>query len=369
MLEKIINHQILYPLAFVYFLFQFVGCASVLKLSDIKESDHFDGEKFYNPTITEQFSPGIFDLFRLLFSDRAEWPEYVENMGIPLLNEKLEPDDINVTFVNHATFLIQFNNMNILTDPVWSERVSPVSCVGPQRVVDPGIKFEDLPKIDVIVISHNHYDHLDIKTIEKLNERFSPMVLIPVGDKELIESIGITNVQELDWWDSVQLNPNASITFTPTQHSSGRGLFDRGESLWGSYFILNGGRSVYFGGDAAYSTHYEEIKKRLGSPDIALLPIGAYLPRWFMKPIHMDPAEAVVAHKDLGAKLSIGIHIGCFQQSSEAYYQPHKDLKEALEKEKISLNNFIILHEGSTKICSVEQPDLTITTSKEEKRR
>ncbi len=348
--EKIIDHHKLYLLIFGFYLFQFLGCASVSKISERKISDHYDGKKFYNPTLTEQFSPGISDVFQMIWEGRAEWPEDVENIGIPRLNEKLGPDDIGITFVNHATFLIQFPGLNILTDPVWSDRVSPISWFGPKRVRAPGVKLEDLPKIDVIVISHNHYDHLDIETLEKLNERFSPKVLVSAGDKALIESIGIKNVQELDWWESVQINPDTRITFTPTQHSSNRGLCDRARSLWGSYFIQHGKRSVYFGGDAGYSTHYAEIKKRLGPPDIALLPIGVYLPRWFMKPIHMNPAEAVVAHKDLGAKLSIGMHFGTFQLSAEPFDQHEKDLAEALEKEEFSQDSFILLHEGETKI-------------------
>lgn len=313
-------------------------------------SDHFNGQKFYNPTLGKQFSPGFSEVFRMIREGRAKWPEHVENRVFSRLNEKLEIDDISLTFVNHATFLIRLPQLNILTDPVWSKRVSPISWIGPKRVRAPGINFEDLPKIDVIVISHNHYDHLDIETLKKLNKRFSPKVLVPLGDKALIESIGIKNVQELDWWDSVQIDPDTRITFAPTQHSSQRGLFDRDRSLWGSYYIKHGRRSVYFGGDAGYSTHYAEIKKRLGSPEFALLGIGAYLPRWFMAPVHMDPAEAVIAYKDLGAKLGIGMHFGTFQQSSEGFDQPQKDLKEALNKEMLSQDCFIILQEGETKI-------------------
>lgn len=332
---------------FGFCLFQFMSFASG---AEIGISDYFNGNKFYNPTLTEQFSPSFSDVFRMVREGRAKWPEDVENRGVPRLNEKLGPDDVAITFVNQATFLIQLPGLNIITDPVWSDRVGPISWIGTKRVRAPGVKLEDLPKIDVIVISHNHYDHLDIETLKKLNERFSPKVLVPVGDKALIESIGINNVHELDWWESIQINPNTRINFTPTQHSSRRGIFDLDQSLWGSYFIQHGGRSVYFGGDGGYSTHYAEIKKRLGSPDIALLGIGPYLPRWFMKPLHMDPAEAVVAHKDLGAKLSIGMHFGTFQESAEAFEQPQNDLREALGKEMLSRDRFIILHEGETKL-------------------
>ena len=343
---------------FGFCLFQFFSCASG---PERKISDHFNGKKFYNPTLTEQFSPGFSDVFRMAREERATWPENVENRGVPRLNEKLGLDDIGLTFVNHATFLIQFPSLNILTDPVWSERVSPLSWIGPKRVREPGIRLEELPKIDWIIISHNHYDHLDIETLEKLNELFESKVIVPVGDKALVESIGIKNVHELDWWENIEINPETRITFTPTQHGSGRGLFNRNKSLWGSYFIQYRERSVYFDGDAGYSIHFSEINKRLGPPDIALLGIGAYAPRWFMKPIHMEPAEAVMAHKDLGAKLSIGMHFGTFQLSSEAIDQPQKDLKDALEKEALPQDNFITIHEGETIIYKGKQHDQTIS--------
>jgi L-ascorbate metabolism protein UlaG (beta-lactamase superfamily) len=315
-----------------------------------KQSDHYDGKKFFNPTLKEQFSPGFSEAFRLIRAGREKWPKNVVNCGISRLDERLKPDDLALTFVNHATFLIQFSQLNILTDPVWANCASPVSWFGPKRVRPCGISFDCLPKIDIILLSHNHYDHLDIETLKKLNTRFSPKVFVPIGDKTLIESIGIKNVQEFDWWDDLQVDADTCITFAPTQHSSARGLFDRDKSLWGSYFIENGKRSIYFGGDSGYSTHFTEIRKRLGSPEIALLGIGAYLPDWFMKAIHMNPAEAVIAYKDLGAQLGVGMHFGTFQLASEGFTQPQQDLKNALEKEGISEDRFIALHEGETKI-------------------
>ncbi len=287
----------------------------------------------------------------MLREGRAKWPEHVENKGVPRLDVELGRDEIALTFVNHATFLIQLPHLNILTDPMWSDKVGPGNVAGPKRVRAPGVELEKLPDIDLVIISHNHYDHLDVRTLKKLNHMFSPKVLVPLGNKNKIISIGIEKVQELDWWESVNFGGGTHITFTPTQHSSRRGLFDRDRSLWGGYFIRDGKRSLYFDGDGAYSTHYAEIKKRLGSPDIALLGIGAYLPRWFMKPIHMDPREAVAAHKDLGAKLSIGMHHGTFQLSSEGFDQPPKDLKKALETAGVSQDRFITLQEGETKIC------------------
>lgn len=331
----------------VTLLIPLIACDS----TDMREpSDHFNGKKFFNPTLEKPFSPGFSDIFKMMREGRAKWPENVENKAVPNLGEKLNPNDVAITFVNHATFLIQLPEMNILTDPVWSERTSPVSWFGPKRVRKPGVRFEDLPNIDVIILSHNHYDHLDIETLKKLNKSFSPLVIVPVGDKKLVESIGFSDVRELDWWESIDVNGNTNITFTPTQHSSARGLFDRDHSLWGGYFVKHNHRSIYFGGDAGYSTHFSETRKRLGAPEIAMLGIGAYAPRFFMKAIHMDPADAVKAHKDLGAKLSIGMHFGTFQLSSEGFDQPVIDLDEALVKESVSKEAFTTFDDGETRI-------------------
>lgn len=328
-------------------LLPMTGCDSS---AERKVSDHFDGKKFFNPTLRNQFSPSFSDIVRMIREGRVKWPESVDNSSVPRLNESLGPDDISLTFVNHATFLVQLPGLNTLTDPVWSERASPFRWIGPKRVRAPGLALDELPEIDVIIISHNHYDHLDTDTLKKIIVRFSPLVLVPLGDKALVESIGATNVRELDWWEGVAIDVDTQVTFTPTQHSSARGLFDRDRSLWGSYFIRYRSRSVYFGGDAGYSAHFAETKKRLGPPEIALLGIGAYAPRFFMKPIHMAPDEAVLAHRDLGAKLSVGMHFGTFQLASEGFDQPLEDLKIAMEKQNVSQSEFITLLEGEERL-------------------
>ncbi|WP_293908281.1 MBL fold metallo-hydrolase [Sphingobacterium sp. UBA5670] len=317
--------------------------------NNIQLSDHFNGRKFFNPTLEKQISPGISDVIKMMREEREKWPKYVEDCGIPNLNEKLGEDDVAITFVNHATFLIQFQNINILTDPVWANCASPVQWFGPKRVRPCGVALNDLPKIDLILLSHNHYDHLDVDTLKILNERFSPKVFAALGDKKLLNRIGFSDVEEFDWWDSIKISRNTEITFAPTQHSSGRSLFDRDKSLWGSYYIQHENRSIYFGGDSGYSTHYKEISKRLGSPEFALLGIGSYAPNWFMKAIHTNPGEAVTAYQDLGAKLGIGMHYGTFQLSSEGYDQPQRDLQTALEERGLSKDHFITLPEGETR--------------------
>lgn len=289
----------------------------------------------------------------MLRERRSRWPSSVTNKGTPKLSERLDADDVAITFVNHATFLIQIQGINILTDPIWSKRAGPFGLIGPARARLPGVAFDHLPHIDLVLISHNHYDHLDLDTLKRLHQTFAPRVLVARGGKKLVESTGMKGVQEMDWWESLQILTGITVTFAPTQHFSARGLFDRQKCLWGSYMIHDRERRIYFAGDGAYSTHYAEIRKRLGSPDLALLGIGAYEPRFFMKPMHMNPAEAVEAHHDLGSKQSIAMHFGTFQMSCEGIEQPLTDLKAALLKKDVPEECFVALHEGETRIYKV----------------
>jgi L-ascorbate metabolism protein UlaG (beta-lactamase superfamily) len=286
----------------------------------------------------------------MLREPRSRWPRSVENKGVPQLNMTLASDDIAVTFVNHATFLIQIGGVAILTDPIWSERASMLRWAGPRRVRQPGVAFDDLPKIDLVLLSHNHYDHLDLATLRRLRQAFSPTVLVAAGDARLVGPLGFKDMRELDWWDETPIGEELRITFVPAQHTSARGLLDRQRSLWGGYVIQSRGRLTYFSGDSGYSKHFSDIKLRLGSPEIAMLGIGSYEPRWFMEPLHMNPAEAVRAHGDLGAKHSIGMHFGTFQLTPEAIDQPQADLKAALSRSGISDREFVTLHEGETRI-------------------
>jgi L-ascorbate metabolism protein UlaG (beta-lactamase superfamily) len=312
-------------------------------------SDHFDGERFFNPTMTGS-PPSLRSVYRMTREPRSRWPAWVENKGVPRLKQTLAPADIAITFVNHVTFVIQTGGLSILTDPVWSERASPFARLGPKRVRHPGVPFEELPTIDLVLLSHNHYDHLDVATLKRLRHRFDPTVLAAAGDARLLTPLGFKTVQELDWWHDIRINDALKITFVPAQHFSARGLFDRRRSLWGGYVIESHGRRIYFGGDSGYSTHFSDIRQRLGTPDIAMLGIGAYEPQWFMQPMHMNPAEAVRAHKDLGARQSIGMHFGTFQLSAEAIDQPVADLKRALAEHGVRADEFVTLHEGETRV-------------------
>ncbi|HUI94925.1 MAG TPA: MBL fold metallo-hydrolase [Xanthobacteraceae bacterium] len=311
--------------------------------------DHFDGKRYFNPTLPHGFQHSRRTVIKMMREPRAPWPAWVDNKGVPRLDAPLRGGEIAVTFVNHATFLIQTGGATLLTDPVWSERASPFRRLGPRRVRHPGVAFKDLPRIDLVLLSHNHYDHLDVATLRQLRRRFGPTVLAAVGDGRLLAPLGFPHLHELDWWDDVHVD-GLKITFVPAQHFSARGLFDRRRSLWGGYVVETPTRRVYFGGDTGYSTHFSDIRARLGAPDVALLGIGAYEPRWFMRPVHMNPAEAVRAHRDLGARASIGMHFGTFQLTAEAIDAPADALKRALADSRLAESEFVTLHEGETRI-------------------
>ncbi len=260
----------------------------------------------------------------------------------------------SVTWVGHATALLQIGGVNVLTDPHFSERASPVQWLGPRRWQPPALRLEELPRIDVVLISHNHYDHLDEASVRALNAQPGgpPLFVVPLGIERWLEGVGIGNARALDWWDSVQAG-DVTVHLTPVQHWSRRTLADANATLWGG-FVVEGesrGRSrrVFFSGDTGYSRqHFTEIGSRFGGFDLALLPIGAYEPRWFMGAQHVNPEEAVQIHRDLGARLSVGIHWGTFQLTDEPLDRPVADLAAAREKLAVGSREFVALRHGQT---------------------
>jgi N-acyl-phosphatidylethanolamine-hydrolysing phospholipase D len=256
---------------------------------------------------------------------------------------------LSFTWIGHATVLLQIDGKNILTDPIWSERCSPISFIGPKRFTNPGIKLENLPRIDLIVISHNHYDHLDLPTLKALDNRDKPTIFVGLKNKDFLKGEGLTNVIELDWWD-VRIEKDIRITFTPTQHFSGRGLFDREETLWGSYVIEGKKETIYFAGDTGYFAGFKEIGNKFPKIDVAILPIGAYEPRWFMKPIHMNPEDTLQAFQDLGAKYLLPMHYLTFVLTDEPLDEPLKITKSLIESKKIKKDSLLDLKIGETKI-------------------
>lgn len=306
-------------------------------------SDHFDGKNFFNPGRKDDKT--FFDVMKWKLTSKAkDWPPFVPNKTYPapILPEGKRA---NFTFINHASFLVQMEGLTFLTDPVFSERVSPVTFAGPSRVREPGVAFESLPAVDVVLISHNHYDHLDLATLKNLDAKFHPLFIVPLKVREFLLKEGLQNVAELDWWQEFKIKDSVVI-FTPTVHWSSRSLWDKYETLWGSFLVKAPGFSFYFGGDSGYGEHFRDIKMRLGPPDVALLPIGAYEPRWFMKMHHMNPEEAVLAHKDLGAGMSFPIHFGTFQLTDEGIDEPVEALKKALG----DIQNFQVLDQGEGRV-------------------
>jgi len=236
-----------------------------------------------------------------------------------------------VTFVGHSTFLIQTSAAgHVITDPVYAIKAGPFGRFGPRRVRRPAIAFDDLPRISTILLSHNHYDHCDLRTLRALQARFQAQVITLAGNARLLRSARITRVEELDWWDQTRDSP-FRVTATPAQHFSARTPFDRNRALWGGFVFVAGGVRIFFAGDTGYAPHFREVRARCGGVDLALLPIGAYEPRWFMKDVHMNPAEAVQACEDLGSPPSLGMHFGTFQLTAEGVDEPVRALERALD--------------------------------------
>ncbi len=329
----------------ILILFSLIFASSCSHSTNYPITDHFDGSRFFNPDGPKTKSLWQVFLWKIK-SDPPKWPEEVKNKTYSLT--RIQNEKAVITFINHATFLVQLPNLTLLTDPIFVKRAGPFQSFGPvKRVRRPGLEFKDLPKIDVILISHNHYDHLSLEDLKLISQRDNPLVLTPLGDKKLLEDNGIKNIQELDWWMDYNVK-DITFTFTPVQHWSARGAFDKNKSLWGGYFIKNKDIKIYFAGDTGYTRFFKITKERLGSPDISLLPIGAYEPRWFMKDFHMNPEEAVRTHLDLESKLSFGMHFGTFKLTDEAYEAPLNDLKVELKKFKVSEEHFRVLDFGES---------------------
>jgi L-ascorbate metabolism protein UlaG (beta-lactamase superfamily) len=313
-----------------------------------RPSDHFDGQFFFNPDAPAGRSFRDFLRWRRT-ANPTPWPRYVGNRARPVLPGNLQRGQVALTFVNHITFLIQFPGLNILTDPVYSERASPFRHIGPRRVRDAGLAFDDLPPVHVVLVTHNHYDHLDIETLIRLETVHAPHFITSLGNRAFLESFGLRKVDELDWWQSVSASP-ATVTMTPAQHWSTRGPGSRNRTLWGGFIVQVGARRVYFAGDTGYWKHFADIRTRFGPMDIALLPIGAYEPRWFMCDQHMNPDDAVRAHVDLDSRVSIGTHFGCFRLTEEGIEAPVAALAAARRAHDVPDDAFQVLETGETRL-------------------
>jgi L-ascorbate metabolism protein UlaG (beta-lactamase superfamily) len=306
-------------------------------------TDHFDGSKFRNPGPYDR--KGFIDFLRWqLNRNQGHWNEWIDSESGAAPPRRVDGRDLRVTFVNHATVLIQTEGLNILTDPIWSERASPVRWAGPKRHRAPGLRFEDLPPIDIVVISHNHYDHLDIKTLSRLNAEHRARFVTGLGNRALLNAHAINNVTELDWWAAAKVSNELNVACVPAKHFSGRGLRDGEATLWCGFVIQGSAGNIYFAGDTGMGSHFAEIKNRFGSIRLALLPIGAYLPEWFMHPVHISPSEAIEVHRLLEPSISMAIHFGTFALGDDGESEPVARLRASLNN--TSDSRFWVLEHG-----------------------
>jgi len=292
--------------------------------------------------------------WRLRKGDRAQWPAWVTDPVFPPPPGSVAAGQVAVTFINHATFLLRLAGAVVLTDPIFSPRCSPVQWAGPKRVRLPGVALVDLPRPDVVLLSHNHYDHMDLPSLREIQRRFSPRFVTTLGNAAPLLHQGI-QADELDWWQDVTL-AGLHITLTPARHFAARTPFDRNETLWGGFMLRDASAQVLFAGDSGFGPHWQDIHARLGPPALALLPIGAYEPRWFMSPVHMNPEEAVRAHLALGAHRSFGMHFGTFQLTDEAIDAPLIGLEQARRTAGLPADRFTTLGFGETRICDLSSP-------------
>ncbi len=313
---------------------------------DMLIPDHFDGLRFFNP-----HAPGgksLQDVRRWRRERRkAPWPERIDDPILPPPGRAAH-EHISATFIGHSTFLLQIGGICVLTDPIWSLRCSPVRFAGPRRARRPGQSLDALPGVDLLLVTHNHYDHMDLPTLRRVHKRWAPPVATGLRNARHLAKAGIRSAVELDWWQSTEL-AGARVTYVPAQHFSSRGLYDRNQCLWGGFVIEADGAVVYFAGDSGYCPHFAEIGRRFPRIDLALLPIGAYEPRWFMRQQHVNPEEAVRAHLDLRARRSIGMHFGTFQLTDEAIDAPLLALREARSRAGVAEADLDVLAFGETR--------------------
>ncbi|HME08691.1 MAG TPA: MBL fold metallo-hydrolase [Bryobacteraceae bacterium] len=302
--------------------------------------DHFDGDRFYNPSSPQ--ARGFVEVLRWKLTSRPERYPFDASVNTSIPPKLVEGGELRVTMVNHSTVLLQQNGKNILTDPVWAERVSPVAWSGPRRYRAPGVRLDQLPEIHLVLVSHNHYDHLDLPSLREIQRRWHPVFVAPLKVDRFLQAEGFERVMGLDWGQQAVAD-GVTVDSVPALHFSARGLFDRNKTLWCGY-VIDG--EIYFAADTGFGAHFEAIRAHFGPPRLALLPIGAYLPRWFMSPVHMGPDEAVRAHQILGSGTSIAIHHGTFQLADDGIDTPKRELALCLKREGIDAARFRVLANG-----------------------
>ncbi len=311
-------------------------------------SDHFDGERFFLRDAPPDKSAA--DLFRFMTRTRWDtWPTAVENPPHAPVLQRVDGDALRVTTIGHASHLLQTRGLNILIDPVWSRRASPFAFSGPKRVAAPGLALDDLPPLDVILITHNHYDHLDLATLDALRVKRPCPIITPLGNDTIIRRRSAAfDVRAYDWEDRVPLSQDVAITLLPCHHWSARGLGDRRMALWAAFLIETPDGPIYYVGDTAWrgAELFEAVPQRFGPPRLAVLPIGAYEPRWFMRDQHVEPSESVRIFQACQAHFALAHHWGTFQLTAEAIDNPPRRLAIALREAGIASDRFRVQSPG-----------------------
>ncbi len=306
----------------------------------------FDGKRFRS---IEALDHGFSDFLRwMTHRERGPWRAFTDTPPGPRPPERVDAGRLRITFVNHSTVLVQMDGLNFLTDPVWSQRVSPFSFVGPRRHRPAGIRFSDLPPIDAVLVSHNHYDHMDVATLRRLAAEHDPTTFVGLGNGAFLKKHGVPRSRDLDWWDSARLEPGVTVTAVPARHFSSRSPFDRDRTLWCGWVVTGSSGSVYFAGDTGWGSHFDMIRERFPNLSLALLPIGAYRPRWFMAQAHIDPEEAVRAQEVLGARTAVAIHFGTFAQADDGELEPIEELERILTRHPDPKPRFVVLDNGES---------------------
>ncbi len=318
-------------------------------------SDHFDGHRF----VDSKGSPPkpLTDLLKWQFGGdpRASWPTERPSQARYQRMERVAGQELRVTFIGHASFLLQCAGVNILIDPVYSERASPFQFIGPKRVNAPGIPYQDLPPIDVVLVSHNHYDHLDLATLSRLAADHDPRVLTPLGNDTIMKVHDkAIRVEAFDWGQRVEMGGGLAVNFVACRHWSARSMFDRNHALWAAFVIQTPLGNIYHVADTGFGdgSHHRAMVAHFGAPRLAILPIGAYEPRWFMKDQHINPQEAVQIFAETGAQEAIGHHWGTFQLTNEGIDAPPQALAEALDAARIARERFALFLPGESRFYS-----------------
>ena len=346
-------------------LFSFLGVYFFMHIADRRlaakghrgeKTDHFDGKRFHSYGIKAKGPDSPKNTRKMLWRwilsrTKSKW-KWRENGKPAELSNRVEGSELRVTFINHSTFLVQTEGLNILTDPIWSRRASPWSAIGPKRFREPGIAFDDLPPIDIVLISHNHYDHMDFPTLKRIHKRWNPKIYVGLGNAEHIQKkIGI-KTEDMDWWDAVAVKDGVRIVCAPGQHFSSRAFSDRNKTLWCGFIIETPHGSIFFAGDTGYGSFVGRINEKYSEFRLALLPIGAFRPEWFMGPVHISPGQAMRIHQELNVRTSMGMHFGTFRLADDHQDEPPQKIKEIIAALPTPKPNFIIPEHGESYVIS-----------------